>query len=184
MQFQYFWRVLGVCLCVVIIFHFSFILSFPPSSPLSLSFPPLLHADSYLSEEEVLDRVNPFVQLVSGVVWLLRSGEVYINESMHAECADSQKTGTWVLSTALDWCNSSEPRELNFWDALKLSSVYLYDCTDHISYKGHTHTRLYVTGTFREFVDVISARTAVGHDAEGRLILFHIEGQTKTRGWE
>ncbi|MCJ8728193.1 hypothetical protein PDJAM_G00001410 [Pangasius djambal] len=88
----------------------------------------------YLSEEEVLDRVNPFVQLVSGVVWLLRSGEVYINESLQAECAKSQETGT-----------------------------------------------------FQNFVDVISARTAVGHDAEGRLILFHSDGQTQIRGmnlWE
>lgn len=41
---------------------------------------------------------------------------------------------------------------------------------------------LCVTGTLQEFVDVISARTAVGHDAEGRLILFHVDGQTKVRG--
>ncbi|KAF7708828.1 N-acetylglucosamine-1-phosphodiester alpha-N-acetylglucosaminidase [Silurus meridionalis] len=88
----------------------------------------------YLSQEEVVDGVNPFVQLISGVVWLLRSGEVYINESMQAECEKSQQTGT-----------------------------------------------------FQKFVDVRSARTAVGHDAEGRLILFHIDGQTETRGmnlWE
>lgn len=37
-------------------------------------------------------------------------------------------------------------------------------------------------GQFRTFVDVVSARTAVGHDAEGRLILFHIDGQTNERG--
>ncbi|KAK3572403.1 hypothetical protein QTP86_032625 [Hemibagrus guttatus] len=88
----------------------------------------------YLSEEEVLDRVNPFVQLVSGVVWLLRSGEVYINESLKAECTESQETGT-----------------------------------------------------LQEFVNVISARTAVGHDAKGRLVLFHSDGQTNIRGmnlWE
>lgn len=41
---------------------------------------------SYLSEEDVLDQANPFVQLVSGVVWLLRDGEVYINQSQIAEC--------------------------------------------------------------------------------------------------
>ncbi|TTA40573.1 N-acetylglucosamine-1-phosphodiester alpha-N-acetylglucosaminidase [Bagarius yarrelli] len=83
----------------------------------------------YLSEDEVLDRENPFVQLVSGVIWLLRSGEVYINESLQVECSSSQETGK-----------------------------------------------------LQEFVDVISARTAVGHDAKGRLILFQIDGQTKTRG--
>lgn len=88
----------------------------------------------YLSQEEVLDRSNPFVQLVSGVVWLLRNGEVYIDQSLEAECNETQETGK-----------------------------------------------------FRTFVDVLSARTAVGHDAEGRLILFHIDGQTHQRGmslWE
>lgn len=88
----------------------------------------------YLSEEDVLDQSNPFVQLVSGVVWLLRNKEVYIEESLKAECDKMQETGN-----------------------------------------------------FRHFVDVVSARTAVGHDAEGRLILFHIEGQTGVRGmnlWE
>ncbi|XP_028280919.1 N-acetylglucosamine-1-phosphodiester alpha-N-acetylglucosaminidase [Parambassis ranga] len=88
----------------------------------------------YLSQEDVLDKSNPFVQLVSGVVWLLRNGKVYINESLEAECDKTQETGV-----------------------------------------------------FRKFVDVVSARTAVGHDAQGRLILFHIDGQTELRGmnlWE
>lgn len=93
-MFQYFWRGLHDWLCVIT-YH---------SSSLSPNFftffhPALLHADSYLSEEEVLDRINPFVQLVSGVVWLLRSGEVYINESFKAECTESQETGTSILST-------------------------------------------------------------------------------------
>uniref|UniRef100_A0A8K9UCK6 N-acetylglucosamine-1-phosphodiester alpha-N-acetylglucosaminidase n=1 Tax=Oncorhynchus mykiss TaxID=8022 RepID=A0A8K9UCK6_ONCMY len=73
----------------------------------------------YLSDE-----ANPIVQLVSGVVWLLR---------------DSQETGR----------------------------------------------------TFRHFVDMMSARTAVGHDEEGKRILlpclFHIDGQRDRRGmtlWE
>ncbi|KAI3361256.1 hypothetical protein L3Q82_012916 [Scortum barcoo] len=83
----------------------------------------------YLSQDDVLDQSNPFVQLVSGVVWLLRDGEVYINESLKAECDKTQETGN-----------------------------------------------------FRTFVDVVSARTAVGHDAEGRLILFQIDGQTRVRG--
>lgn len=47
----------------------------------------------YLSEEEVLDPKNPFVQLVSGVVWLLRDGRVYINESEETECEETQETG-------------------------------------------------------------------------------------------
>ncbi|XP_069393037.1 N-acetylglucosamine-1-phosphodiester alpha-N-acetylglucosaminidase [Paralichthys olivaceus] len=88
----------------------------------------------YLSQEEVNDRFNPFMQLVSGVVWLLRNGEVYINQSLKAECDKTQRTGQ-ILT----------------------------------------------------FVDVLSARTAVGHDAAGRLVLFHNDGQTGVRGmslWE
>ncbi|XP_054476885.1 N-acetylglucosamine-1-phosphodiester alpha-N-acetylglucosaminidase-like [Anoplopoma fimbria] len=88
----------------------------------------------YLSQDDVLDQSNPFVQLVSGVIWMLRNGEVYINESLEAECGATQETGE-----------------------------------------------------LRTFVDVVSARTAVGHDAEGNLILFHIDGQTRVRGmtlWE
>ncbi|XP_073421743.1 N-acetylglucosamine-1-phosphodiester alpha-N-acetylglucosaminidase [Dendrobates tinctorius] len=88
----------------------------------------------YLSEEEVLSAENPFVQLVSGVVWLLRNGEVYIEHSKDVECDKTQNTGT-----------------------------------------------------FDYFVNVISARTAVGHDKDGRLVLFHVDGQTGDRGmslWE
>ncbi|KAM3614525.1 uncharacterized protein V6R79_015768 [Siganus canaliculatus] len=88
----------------------------------------------YLSRDDVLDQSNPFVQLVSGVVWLLRNGEVYINQSLTAECDKTQE------------------KEM-----------------------------------FRGFVDVLSARTVVGHDADGNLILFHVDGQTERRGmnlWE
>ncbi|XP_075873167.1 N-acetylglucosamine-1-phosphodiester alpha-N-acetylglucosaminidase isoform X2 [Nelusetta ayraudi] len=88
----------------------------------------------YLSQEEVLDQSNPFVQLVGGVVWLLRNGRVYINQSLEVECDQTQETGT-----------------------------------------------------LRTFVDVVSARTAVGHDAEGRLVLVQLDGQTRQRGmslWE
>ncbi|XP_058504002.1 N-acetylglucosamine-1-phosphodiester alpha-N-acetylglucosaminidase isoform X2 [Solea solea] len=88
----------------------------------------------YLSEDEVMDQSNPFVQLVSGVVWLLRNGEVYINQSLKSECDKTQESGQ-----------------------------------------------------LRTFVDVASARSAVGHDANGKLVLFLCEGQTGVRGmnlWE
>ncbi|NXW50787.1 NAGPA acetylglucosaminidase, partial [Nyctiprogne leucopyga] len=88
----------------------------------------------YLSEEDVLDQANPFVQLVSGVVWLLRDGEVYVSQSQMAECGEIQ-----------------------------------------------------TTGTFNKFINVISARTAVGHDSQGQLVLVHVDGQTESRGvnlWE
>ncbi|XP_032113951.1 N-acetylglucosamine-1-phosphodiester alpha-N-acetylglucosaminidase isoform X4 [Sapajus apella] len=83
----------------------------------------------YLSEEEVLDTENPFVQLLSGVVWLIRNGSIYINESQAAECDETQETGS-----------------------------------------------------FSKFVNVISARTAIGHDRKGQLVLFHADGQTEQRG--
>jgi hypothetical protein len=61
----------------------------------------------YLSEEEVLDSENPFVQLLSGVVWLIRNGSVYINESQATECDETQETGGgglgWRLSQQLPW---------------------------------------------------------------------------------
>ncbi|XP_061923262.1 N-acetylglucosamine-1-phosphodiester alpha-N-acetylglucosaminidase-like [Entelurus aequoreus] len=88
----------------------------------------------YLSEEDILDQSNPFVQLVSGVVWLLRKGQVYISSSLKAEC-----------------------------------------------------DKLQGSGEFSYFIDVVSARTAVGHDAQGRLILFQLDGKTGKRGvslWE
>uniref|UniRef100_A0A2K5CPW3 N-acetylglucosamine-1-phosphodiester alpha-N-acetylglucosaminidase n=1 Tax=Aotus nancymaae TaxID=37293 RepID=A0A2K5CPW3_AOTNA len=88
----------------------------------------------YLSEEEVLDTENPFVQLLSGVVWLIRNGSIYINESQAVECDETQETGS-----------------------------------------------------FSKFVNVISARTAIGHDRKGQLVLFHADGQTEQRGinlWE
>ncbi|XP_037239254.1 N-acetylglucosamine-1-phosphodiester alpha-N-acetylglucosaminidase isoform X1 [Falco rusticolus] len=88
----------------------------------------------YLSEEDVLDQANAFVQLVSGVVWLLRNGEVYVSQSQMAECGETQ-----------------------------------------------------TTGTFEKFINVISARTAVGHDSQGHLVLVHVDGQTESRGvnlWE
>lgn len=46
-----------------------------------------------------MDQSNPFVQLVSGVVWLLRNGEIYINESLKAECDKTQETGTYCTFT-------------------------------------------------------------------------------------
>ncbi|XP_054478172.1 N-acetylglucosamine-1-phosphodiester alpha-N-acetylglucosaminidase-like [Anoplopoma fimbria] len=90
----------------------------------------------YLSQEDVLDRSNPFVQLVSGLVWLLRNGEVYINQSLEVEFN-------------------------------KIVDIGKED--------------------IRYFVDVLSARTVVGHDAKGNVVLFHVDGETLKRGmnlWE
>lgn len=48
----------------------------------------------YLSQDEANNKTNPFVQLVSGVGWILRNGKSYVEESEKAECKDSQTTGT------------------------------------------------------------------------------------------
>lgn len=66
--------------------------------PLYCSGLTVLWCPRYLSQDEVLDQSNPFVQLVSGVVWLLRNGEVYINQSLTAECDKTQETGTEACS--------------------------------------------------------------------------------------
>lgn len=100
-----------------------------------------------------MEQSNPFVQLVSGVVWLLRNGDVYIQQSLAAECNETQETGT-----------ETQSRDRT---------------ADHLS---HHSVLCPPKGLFQTFVDVVSARTAVGHDAEGRLILFHIDGQTRERG--
>ncbi|KAI5277762.1 N-Acetylglucosamine-1-Phosphodiester Alpha-N-Acetylglucosaminidase [Manis pentadactyla] len=36
-------------------------------------------------------------------------------------------------------------------------------------------------GSFSKFVNVMSSRTAVGHDQKGQLVLFHADGQTEQR---
>ena len=53
-----------------------------------------------MTEEDLLDKENPFVQLVGGVGWMLRDGEVYIEESKEAECADTEETG-WFRTSGL-----------------------------------------------------------------------------------
>lgn len=83
----------------------------------------------YLSEEDVLRKENPFIQLVSGVVWLLRNGSSYVNESKKAECRETEETG---------------PMDL--------------------------------------FAGVLSARTALGHDSQGRVVMVQVDGKTSKRG--
>eukprot|EP00112_Aurelia_sp_Birch-Aquarium-sp1_P009964 Seg2152.2 transcript_id=Seg2152.2/GoldUCD/mRNA.D3Y31 product="N-acetylglucosamine-1-phosphodiester alpha-N-acetylglucosaminidase" protein_id=Seg2152.2/GoldUCD/D3Y31 len=83
----------------------------------------------YLPKEEVDSATNSFVELVSGVGWLIRNGKIYINESKKAECADTEETGT-----------------------------------------------------IERFFGVVSARSAIGHDKEGRIIIATIDGKTDKAG--
>ncbi|KAL3859709.1 hypothetical protein ACJMK2_009914 [Sinanodonta woodiana] len=81
----------------------------------------------YLSEIDLV--AQDFLQLVGGVIWILRDGEVYIDESLKIECSETEETGT------LD-----------------------------------------------DFASVLSARTIVGHDSDGRLIIAQVDGKTFKRG--
>ncbi|XP_069113869.1 N-acetylglucosamine-1-phosphodiester alpha-N-acetylglucosaminidase-like isoform X2 [Argopecten irradians] len=81
----------------------------------------------YLSEIDLI--ADNFIQLVGGVIWLIRNGEVYVSESLNIECADMQETGS--LST---------------------------------------------------FTNIVSARTAVGVDRQGRVLLVQVDGKSYSRG--
>lgn len=83
----------------------------------------------YISEEELHNSSNPFRQLVTGVIWLVRNGTNYVNESMYLECSEHEDTGK-----------------------------------------------------METFVNVLSARSAIGHDKDGRLVMARVEGQTHHRG--
>lgn len=83
----------------------------------------------YIPDEEIQKSANPFRQLVAGVVWLVRNGTNFVNESMELECSSHEDTGK-----------------------------------------------------METFVNVISARTALGHDALGRVVIAQVNGQTHKRG--
>ena len=83
----------------------------------------------YLSEADVCNASNPFNQLVTGVIWLVRDGINYVNKSMILESSENEGTGR-----------------------------------------------------METFVNVLSARTAVGFDKKGRLVLAQVLGQTHRRG--
>jgi len=42
----------------------------------------------YVSQADVEDQVNPFRQLIAGVVWLVRNGRVYVDEALGIEGVD------------------------------------------------------------------------------------------------
>lgn len=81
----------------------------------------------YLSHEDVANQANPFVNLVAGVIWLVRDGRNYVSQSAHVEDMSRQTTG----------------------DA---------------------------------FVTVQSARAALGHDREGKIVLVQVDGKSWERG--
>ena len=85
----------------------------------------------YLSEHDVTpgNSISEFHQLVTGVIWILRKGSLYVDQSIEAECQDTEETGT-----------------------------------------------------LKKFAEVLSGRTAVGHDKDGRVIIVQVDGKTNYRG--
>ena len=86
----------------------------------------------YLSEEDVLDAENPFQELVTGVVWLVRNGTSYVDTAARVENANTQGTSEELQDPDTPYTNT--------------------------------------------FIDTFAARTAIGHDAEGRLMILQIDG--------
>lgn len=88
----------------------------------------------YVETPEVLDAENPFETLISGLIWLVRDGKVYVDESVNQQTGDKEDMS--VQST----------------------------------------------GNYMQFVTIQSARTAIGYDAEGRLLILQVEGESWVRG--
>lgn len=83
----------------------------------------------YISEEEIKDETNEFLQLVGGVGWVIRNNQSFINFSKQLECQKNEETGS------MDY-----------------------------------------------FFDVLSARTIIGHDEKGRIIIVQVDGKTGYHG--
>ncbi|XP_057290945.1 N-acetylglucosamine-1-phosphodiester alpha-N-acetylglucosaminidase-like isoform X1 [Hydractinia symbiolongicarpus] len=101
----------------------------------------------YLSEEEVLDKTNPFVQLISGVGWVIRKGEIYLNQSEKAECKNLETTGSLKRFFGV-----KSARTLIGYD--KLGHVHL------VQFDGKTDERgvnLWEAATYLQSVGVINA---------------------------
>lgn len=83
----------------------------------------------YISDDDIKNATIPFKELLSGVIWLVRNGTNFVNQSSLLECDENQKTGK-----------------------------------------------------MQTFVEVVSARTAVGHTKDGKLVVAQIEGHTHVSG--
>ena len=86
----------------------------------------------YLTENEVTSTENPFDELITGVVWLVRNGTNYVDVAATLENPTTQQT-----------------------------SEVLENPNNH---RANT------------FVDVFAARTIIGHDIEGKLKVFQLDG--------
>jgi N-acetylglucosamine-1-phosphodiester alpha-N-acetylglucosaminidase len=61
----------------------------------------------YLTQVDAEDTTNPFVQLVSGVIWLVRNGTNYVDASKRVEFAGDEETGTLNVFAAITAARSA-----------------------------------------------------------------------------
>ena len=87
-----------------------------------------------------------FVQLVSGLVWLVKAGRVHVNDSWWREEDQSTPIALSAHAPAANASSSSTPSASS------------------------------------SFITAVSARTAIGHDAQGRLLLVVVDGKTGVSG--
>ena len=107
----------------------------------------------YMNESEVLRRDNPFVQLISGACWLVRNGQPYVSQSIFYEGSMN--------------------------DVLSLKTSYFrLDISDPCAGQ---FPATYETGA--KFTSSISARTAIGHDANGAVKIVQFDGISYETGY-
>eukprot|EP00041_Stephanoeca_diplocostata_P021681 m.508784 g.508784 ORF g.508784 m.508784 type:complete len:685 (+) comp21886_c0_seq3:240-2294(+) len=83
----------------------------------------------YIDDNTIGSPINPFLQLVAGVLWLVRDGENYVSESLTREYGGTQQGSD-----------------------------------------------------LRGFASLISARVALGHDADGNILALQLDGESWARG--
>jgi hypothetical protein len=108
----------------------------------------------YVTSDEITASASrgthePFDTLVSGLGWLIREGEVYVDESFQSRSPPEHPTSNDANS-------------------------YIYSSTYGEDMSAQT--------SGNQFSTLLSARTALGHDVHGRLLLLQVEGESWVRG--
>lgn len=95
-----------------------------------------------------------------GAIWILRNGSVYVDESVEAEDASIQETGTFVACAVCHPPPTRTPCYFIPWSTLFCVSTTALCCA--------------VAGSFQQFASIKSARTAIGHKADGTVIILQV----------
>ena len=85
----------------------------------------MIYIYRYLSEIDLV--AENFRQLVGGVIWLIRDGQSYVNESIHIECSDTEETGMIIKS--LEFSSVIEKyKKVNIIMAKNMQGILLCAC--------------------------------------------------------